>query len=84
MAWTVFHISYEITIISDFIGFAQRAERIQNFAKCVNDFDICHLVKTTDIVSFPDHAMCQHRPDSTAMITDIKPVTDIQTVAIDR
>ena len=78
MAWTVFHISYEITIISDFIGFGQRAERIENVAKRVNDFDICHLVKTTDIVGFPDRAACQHRPDSIAMITDIKPVTDIQ------
>ena len=50
----------------------------------LDDVDVSHLVVAADVVDLTDPALVDDQVDRLAVILDVKPVTDVQALAVDR
>ena len=80
MPWTVGDVCYEIHILT----LRAAEETVDSVDNDTDDIDILPLIESADVVCLGDCATMEDGVNSTGMVLNIEPVTDVLTFAIDR
>ena len=80
MAGTVTHKSDQMIAVT----FRSSEHTVCNADDGPDDIDVTPLVKAADIVGLPCSSLVIDKIDSPRMVLDLKPVSDIKSLAVDR
>ena len=82
MAWAICDVGDQISVAFDCGILCDWAQIIEDVTEHRDDIDIGFFIQATNVVDLTARAMFQNGANSGAVICNVKPVSDLQSVAI--